>query len=155
MNSCILMADITKDPELRYLADNQTAITEMWVQFPNSTKPDDIANLKVVGWRNLAQDIKDHYHRGDRVLIEGKLKIETAEKDGYKEKRAEFIASRVHLLNRSGEIPQNMPVYTVAESTNVVNLESRRNNVSKPPSPQDDDLNSPVTPTEDLDSIPF
>ena len=33
MNSCILMVQITKDPELRYTADGQLPVTEMIVEF--------------------------------------------------------------------------------------------------------------------------
>ncbi|NEP47384.1 MAG: single-stranded DNA-binding protein, partial [Moorea sp. SIO3C2] len=33
MNSCILMAQIIQDPELRYTSDNQTPLTQMLVQF--------------------------------------------------------------------------------------------------------------------------
>jgi single-stranded DNA-binding protein len=34
MNSCILMAEIIKEPELRYTPDSQTAIASLRVQFP-------------------------------------------------------------------------------------------------------------------------
>ena len=33
MNSCILMAEIIKNPELRYTPDNQMAVADMFVQF--------------------------------------------------------------------------------------------------------------------------
>jgi single-stranded DNA-binding protein len=52
MNSCVLMAEIIQEPQLRYTSDN-LAITEMLVQFPNSQRPEDApATLKVVGWGN-------------------------------------------------------------------------------------------------------
>ncbi len=58
MNSCVLMAEIVQEPQLRYTADN-LAVTEMLVQFPNSQKAEDApATLKVVGWGNLATDIQ-------------------------------------------------------------------------------------------------
>ena len=48
MNSCVLMAEIIQEPQLRYTADN-LAITEMLVQFPNSLRAEDqLVTLKVV-----------------------------------------------------------------------------------------------------------
>ena len=43
MNSCILMAEIIQQPQLRYTPDNQLQIAEMLVQFPG--KPEDPQNI--------------------------------------------------------------------------------------------------------------
>ena len=39
MNSCIIMAEVIRPPQLRYTQDNQTAIADFKVS-PPSTKPD-------------------------------------------------------------------------------------------------------------------
>lgn len=99
MNHCILMADIIQNPELRYTSDTQTPIAEMMVQFPGSRPEDPPATLKVIGWGNLAQEIQANYHEGDRVIIEGRLNMNTIERpEGFKEKRAELTAQRLHRL---------------------------------------------------------
>jgi single-stranded DNA-binding protein len=96
MNSCVLMAEIIQEPQLRYTSDN-LAVTEMLVQFPNSQKPDDPpATLKVVGWGNLATDIQQNYHQGDRVIIAGRLGMNTIDRpEGFKEKRAELTVQQI------------------------------------------------------------
>jgi single-strand DNA-binding protein len=100
MNGCILMAEITQDPQLRYTSDNQTAVTEMIVQFAGLRDDEPMATLKVVGWGNLAQEIQERYHQGDRVIIEGRLGMNTIERqEGFKEKRAELTVQRIHLLD--------------------------------------------------------
>jgi single-strand DNA-binding protein len=100
MNSCILMAEITQDPQLRYTSDNQTAVAEMVVQFPGLRDDEPMATLKVVGWGNLAQDIQENYHQGDRVIIEGRLGMNMIERqEGFKEKRAELTAQKIHRLD--------------------------------------------------------
>lgn len=105
MNSCILMAEIVQDPELRYTPDNQTPIAEMWVQFAGLREEDPPAKLKVVGWGNLAQEIQERYHVGDRVIIEGRLHMNTVERqEGFKEKRAELTAQKIHLLGADASI---------------------------------------------------
>jgi single-strand DNA-binding protein len=99
MNSCILMAEIIKNPELRYTADNQMAVADMFVQFapPLGSRPDDQhPTIEVVGWGNLATEMKENYKQGDRVTIEGRLEMNTIERDGYKEKRARLVANRIH-----------------------------------------------------------
>lgn len=99
MNSCILMAEIIQDPQLRYTSDTQTAIAEMVVQFPGVRPEDPPATLKVVGWGNLAQEIQERYHQGDRVVIEGRLSMNTVDRpEGFKEKRAELTVQRIHTL---------------------------------------------------------
>lgn len=99
MNSCILMAEIVQEPQLRYTPDN-TALAEMIVQFAGIRAEDPPATLKVVGWGNLAQEIQQQYHQGDRVIIEGRLSMNTVDRpEGFKEKRAELTVQRIHSLN--------------------------------------------------------
>lgn len=102
MNSCILMAQIIQDPELRYTADSQTPIAQMLVEFPSQRAEDPPARLRVVGWGNLANSIKENYALGDRVVIEGRLGMNTVERsEGFKEKRAELTVSRIYKLGGS------------------------------------------------------
>jgi single-stranded DNA-binding protein len=91
------MAEIVEKPQLRYTTDN-LAIAEMLVQFPGVRAEDPPATLKVVGWGNLAQEIEQNYHKGDRAIIEGRLNMNTVQLDGYKEKRAELTAQKIHPL---------------------------------------------------------
>lgn len=124
MNSFIVMAEIVKDPQLRYTQENQTPIAEMLVQFPALRAEDPPATLKVVGWGNLAQEICDRYREGDRVVIEGRLSMNTVDRpEGFKEKRAELTASRIHSLKpeelmSAAPAPKNPP-------SNVVSISSR------------------------------
>ena len=72
MNSCILMAEIIKNPELRYTADNQMAVADMFVQFapPLGSRPDDRhPTIEVVGWGNLATEIKENYKQLSEIVI--------------------------------------------------------------------------------------
>lgn len=104
MNSCILMAEIVQEPQLRYTPD-QTALAEMIVQFPGIRAEDPPATLKVVGWGNLAQEIQQQYHQGDRVIIEGRLSMNTVDRpEGFKEKRAELTIQRIHSLGDGASI---------------------------------------------------
>jgi single-strand DNA-binding protein len=111
MNNCVLMAEIIKDPELRYTQDGQTPISEMLVEFPALRAEDPVETLKVIGWGNLAQQIQEQFHVGDRVVLEGRLTMNTIDRpEGFKEKRAEFTAARVHLVSPDGTMTSTVAV---------------------------------------------
>lgn len=160
MNNCILMADIIQNPELRYTSDTQTPIAEMVVQFPGPRPEDPPATLKVVGWGNLAQEIQANYHEGDRVVIEGRLNMNTIERpEGFKEKRAELTAQRLHRL--SGEATSTAATSPTATSAASSPPSAQRSKTTAAPrsngSPK---AKSPTStfaapPEPNLDDIPF
>jgi len=104
MNSCILMAEIKEEPQLRHVNnDNLLAIAEMMVSIPGLRAEDPPATLRVVGLGKMAEEIQQNYHKGDRVIIEGRLGMNTVERqEGFKEKRAELVAQRIHSLADDG-----------------------------------------------------
>jgi len=97
MNHCVLEVEVMEVPTLRYTQDNQTPIAEMTVRF-DGLRPDDApGELKVVGWGNLAQDLQNRVQVGQRLVLEGRLRMNTVPRqDGMKEKRAEFTLARLH-----------------------------------------------------------
>ncbi|HEY9624329.1 MAG TPA: single-stranded DNA-binding protein [Crinalium sp.] len=105
MNSCILMAEIIQEPQLRYTSDNQTPIAEMVIQFEALREEDPPATLKVIGWGNLAQEIQENYHEGDRIIVEGRLNMNSVDRpEGFKEKRAELTAQRIHRVSSDATV---------------------------------------------------
>lgn len=106
MNSCILLAEIIQEPQLRFTADN-LEVTEMLVQFSSVREGEPPGTLKVVGWGNLAKEIQQNYHQGDRVLLEGRLSMNTIERpEGFKEKRAELTVQKIHSLGTDFTVVQ-------------------------------------------------
>jgi single-stranded DNA-binding protein len=156
MNSCILMANVIQDPQLRYTPDNQTPIAEMLVQFPGLRETDPPATLKVIGWGNLAQDIHQQYHVGDRLIIEGRLNMNTVERpEGIKEKRAELTAQRIYRLG-AGE---NVTVTAAATAAATASSSSSRVSTAPPRStasePSTGSYGAPSAAPENFDDIPF
>ena len=148
------MAEIIKNPELRYTPDNQMAVADMFVQFapPLGNRPDDRhPTIEVVGWGNLATEMKENYKQGDKIAIEGRLEMNTIERDGYKEKRARLVASRLyHVMATDATTPTAPPTSTATPSTppaaaTVAKATSAPRNEPPPPSFDGDDI----------DNIPF
>lgn len=109
MNSCVLMVEVVKNPELRYTPDN-LAIVEMLVQFPGQRPEDPSATIKAVGFGNLASEIQQTCHEGDRVILEGRLTMNTIDRpEGFKEKRAELRVGRVHSVSTLANAPMANP----------------------------------------------
>lgn len=100
MNHCLLEVEVIQAPTIRYTQDNQTPIAEMDVRF-DGLRPDDApGQMKVVGWGNLAQELPNRVQVGQRLVVEGRLRMNTVPRqDGTKEKRAEFTLSRLHPLS--------------------------------------------------------
>ena len=115
MNSCILMAEIVGEPELRSTQEGM-AVSNVLIEFPGIREEDPTAKIKLVGWGNLAEEMKNNYHNGDRVIIEGRLSMNIIEIDGYKEKKAELVASRIYPLGSAGN-------FNTTSSTNEARFE--------------------------------
>ena len=110
MNHCLLEVDVLEAPQVRYTQDNQTPVAEMLVQIDGLRPDDPPGRLKVVGWGNLAQDLQNRVQPGQRLVLEGRLRMSTVTRqDGVKEKRAEFTLARLHPLGTAPGSPAVIP----------------------------------------------
>jgi single-strand DNA-binding protein len=106
VNHCLLEVEVLEVPQLRYTQDNQTPVAEMAVRIEGLRPDDPPGQLKVVGWGNLAQDLQNRVEVGQRLVLEGRLRMNSvARPDGVKEKRAEFTLARLHPLTPAGAVP--------------------------------------------------
>ncbi len=110
MNSIILSAEVFTNPELRTTPDGQIPVSSFLVQFPSpGAKPEEPQNrLKISAWRNLATEVQENYHKGDQIIIEGSLRMNTIDRGTYKEKVAELVAQKIHPIGKS---PKTAPLY--------------------------------------------
>lgn len=150
MNSCILMAQIIQDPQLRYTADNQTPIAQMLVEFPSQRAEEPPSRLRVIGWGNFANEIKENYSAGDRVVIVGSLNMNTIDREeGFKEKRAELTASRIYKLGADTDFEPHVAVPATTFEAPAPVSSAKSNNVVVPlRSPRQP---APVPDTSDLE----
>ncbi len=158
MNHCLLEVEVIGAPTIRYTQNNQTPIAEMEVQFDGLRSDDAPGKIKVVGWGNLAQDLQNRIEIGHRLLVEGRLRMNTVSRnDGTKEKIAEFTLSRLHPLSSittatSKNNAQNLP--NKKESNNQTDSTAMQQKTTLDPSNEAMDWNtSPLVP--DTDDIPF
>ncbi|MEB3270456.1 MAG: single-stranded DNA-binding protein [Synechococcus sp.] len=99
MNHCLLEAEVLEAPQIRFTQDNQMPIAEMTVRIDGLRPEDPPGQLKVVGWGNLAQELQNRVRPGQRLVLEGRMRINSiTRQDGVKEKRAELTLARLHPL---------------------------------------------------------
>jgi len=157
MNSIVLMAEVLTDPELRRTPDNQSSIASFLVQFAGGRADDAPYRIKVVGWNNLADEIMEKYHKGDQVVVEGRLRIDTIDRGTYKEKRTEVVAQRVYGIsgavmppspsNVTASQPRQVPPATPPKSpTNAMPIAAPSAYVP---------MAAPIADAPDYDDIPF
>ncbi len=155
------MAEIVQDPQLRYTSDAQIPVAETIVQFDPVREGDPPATLKVVAWRKLAEALNQNYHRGDRIVIEGRLNMVTVDRpEGFKEKRAELTAQRIHTIAAAAGGHQAAPAAAQPQPTPAPTPMAS----TPPPQPAAQPAAQPTTPTTPttpsadeplVDDIPF
>ncbi len=106
VNKVILVGNVGKDPETRYL-DESTAITK----FPMATSEtyknkagERVSNTEwhnIVLWRGLAQVAEKYVKKGSQIYIEGRIKTRSYDDaEGNKKYITEIVGDQMQLLGR-------------------------------------------------------
>jgi single-strand DNA-binding protein len=106
-NRVILMGNLTRDPELRYIPSG-TAVSDVTVAVNDRVKRNDqwieeTSFVDVTLWSRDAEIANEYLSKGSPVLIEGRLRQERWEKDGQKHSKLKVVCDRLRLVgSRSG-----------------------------------------------------
>lgn len=102
MNSVVLIGRLTRDPETRYTADTQTAVTRFSIAIdrPGKDKGSDYPNITVFG--KQAENCEKYLKKGRLVGVQGRLQTGSYERsDGSKVYTTDVVADRVEFLGGS------------------------------------------------------
>ena len=101
MNSVVLIGYLTRDPEMRYTADTQMAITKFSIAIdrPGKDKGADYPNITVFG--KQAENCEKFLKKGRLVGVQGRLQTGSYDKDGHKVYTTDVVADRVEFLGGS------------------------------------------------------
>jgi single-strand DNA-binding protein len=106
-NRVILMGNLTRDPELRYIQSG-TAVTDLGLAVndkrkgPNGDWIEEVTFVDVTVWARNAEVASEYLTKGSPVLIEGRLKLDTWEKDGQKHSKLKVVCDQLRLLGGRG-----------------------------------------------------
>jgi single-strand DNA-binding protein len=108
-NRVILIGNVTRDPELRYISSG-TAVTDIGLAVNDRRKNasgewvEETTFVDVTLWGRTAEVAGEYVTKGSPLFIEGRLKLDTWEKDGKKNSKLRVVCERMQLMGgRSGE----------------------------------------------------
>ena len=107
-NKVILAGRLTRDPKLSYLP-NQTAVCDFgmainrkWKDRDGNTK-EEACFIDIQCFGRLAETLHKYVDKGDSLLIEGRLRLETWQsKDGSNRSKHKVIADRFCFVPKQG-----------------------------------------------------
>ena len=103
-NKVILVGNLTRDPELRYVPSGRAVTTfsiavNRTYTLQDGTKKDEVSFIKIVVWGKQAESCSEYLSKGRPVLVEGRLQSRSWEaQDGTKRSTIEVVAQRVQFL---------------------------------------------------------
>jgi single-strand DNA-binding protein len=106
-NRVILMGNVTRDPELRYIPSGM-AVTELGLAVNDRRKAangewvEETTFVDVTLWGRTAEVASEYLSKGSPVFIEGRLKLDSWEKDGKKNYKLRVVGERMQLIGSKG-----------------------------------------------------
>lgn len=107
-NRVILMGNLTRDVQLRYTPAG-TPVTEIGLAVNDRRKGqngewiDETTFVDVTFWGRTAEVAAEYLSKGSPVFVEGRLKLDTWEKEGQKHYKLRVVCDRMQMLGGRGE----------------------------------------------------
>ena len=102
MNAVILMGNLTRDIELKYPREGLIV-----GNFGIAVNEGEKAHFfDVTAFNKTAETISKYFHKGSRILIEGKLNYDTWENENGRQSKVSIIVNRFHFVDRKSDNPQ-------------------------------------------------
>lgn len=99
LNKIILIGRLTRDPELRYLPANGTAVATFTLAV-NRRKQGEADFIPIKVWQKQAENCAQYLGKGSLVAAEGRLEVRSFEdKDGNRKTATEVVADSVQFLD--------------------------------------------------------
>jgi single-strand DNA-binding protein len=107
MNKVALVGRLTKDPEVRYTANNQTAIAKFTIavnrMFKQEGQPD-ADFIPVVVFGKPAENCGKYIGKGRLVAVSGRIQTRSwDDQEGKRHFATEVIADEVHFLDKGND----------------------------------------------------
>lgn len=118
----ILMGNVTRDPEIRALPSG-TSLAGFGVGINRRYKgsdgnpKDETCFVDITFFGKSAEICEKYVHKGDSIIVEGRLKQESWEKDGQKRSKLVVIGEKLHLMPKRGEKTDESAVEIVSEES--------------------------------------
>lgn len=107
-NRVILLGNVTRDIDVRYVANGGLAVTDVGLAVNDRRKNqagewiEETTFVDVTLWGRTAEIAGEYLSKGSPVLIEGRLKLDTWETDGQKRSKLRVHGEKMQLLGGRG-----------------------------------------------------
>ena len=143
-NRVILVGNLTRDIELRYTPGG-TAVTELGMAVNDRRKNqsgewvEETTFVDVTLWARTAEVASEYLGKGDSLLVEGRLKLDSWETDGQKRSKLRVVGERMQMLGgRKGGGPSSPRPPQESQATQYSQPASHE--APSGPGPMDDDI---------------
>ena len=108
VNKVILVGNVGKDPETRYMPNGNAvtnvtlATSDSWKDKNTGEKQERTEWHRVVFYQRLAEVVAEYVKKGSKLYVEGSLRTNSWEQDGVKRYTTEIIASDMQMLDGKG-----------------------------------------------------
>lgn len=102
MNKIILMGRLTKEPELKFIANTGNAVAKFTLAVPRAFKKDETDFINCTAFGKQAETIANYVTKGQRLLIEGALQIGSyTNKEGAKVYTTDVILNSFNFIEKA------------------------------------------------------
>lgn len=112
-NRVILLGNLTRDPQLSYLS-SQTPVCEFglavnrkWVK--DGQKREEVCFIDCQCFGKSAETLNQYVHKGDPLLVEGRLKFDSWEQDGQKRSKHRVVIESFQFLGGKPKAQSEAP----------------------------------------------
>lgn len=105
MNSVILIGNLTRDPELKYLPTNQTAVSNYSIAVTNPYRKGDDGKptadfFNIITFGKQAETLVRYMKKGCKLAVEGRLQSRKWEdQNGQRRTVVEVVTNRIEFLS--------------------------------------------------------
>lgn len=158
-NKVILLGNLTRDPQLRYLQNNMAvcdfglAVNRRYKDRDGNLK-DDVCFVDLAAWGKGGETINQYCRKGSQLLVEGRLKLDQwTGQDGQKRSKLTVVVENFQFVGRREDSgpPGAAPQAAHGRAPQGVNSGVE----SAPPGPPDADYGPPGDEPPRPDDIPF
>lgn len=160
-NKVILMGNLTKDPEVRYVPSG-TAVGDLTIAVNRKYKSssgdeqEETCFVNITVWGRQAETCGEYLRKGRPILVEGRLKQDRWEKDGQKHSRLGVVAERVQFLGGGTQGSEFRDTSEQKQQQQTYSRPEPRPEPSPEPTPEPPPAEpGPEENVEDEDNLPF
>ena len=157
MNKVIIMGNLGQDPDVRYMPSGNAVVqlsvatNRSWKDKESGQQKDETSWHRCVAYGKQGETISTHFKKGNKILLEGRLKYGSYEKDGVTRYTTDIVVDRFEFVEKKEG--GNRPPHAADRDNDGMPPQSRTDaDDSAPPRDHDD----PGAKEEDFDDdIPF